>query len=47
VSAISDVVSLGRIANVSSCVIGRALLDRRIDRRVDLDGRSAVRFAVE
>jgi cyclase len=30
VSAISDVVSLGRIANVSSCVIGRALLDRRI-----------------
>ena len=31
VSTISDVVSLGRIANVSGCVIGRALLDRRID----------------
>src|SRR5258705_90696 len=30
VSAISDVVSLGRIANVSGCVIGRALLDGRI-----------------
>jgi cyclase len=30
VSAISDVVSLGRIANVSACVIGRALLDGRI-----------------
>ena len=31
VSAISDVVSLGRIANVGGCVIGRALLDGRID----------------
>jgi cyclase len=30
VSAISDVVSLGRIANISGCVIGRALLDGRI-----------------
>jgi len=30
VSAISDVVSLGRIASVGGCVIGRALLDGRI-----------------
>lgn len=31
VSTISDLVSLARIGNVSACVIGRALLERRID----------------
>lgn len=31
VSATSDVVSLARLPNVSGCVIGRALLERRID----------------
>jgi cyclase len=31
VSTIGDVVSLARMPNVSGCVIGRALLDRRID----------------
>jgi cyclase len=31
VSAVSDVVSLARLGNVSGCVIGRALLERRID----------------
>jgi cyclase len=33
VSTIGDVVSLARMPNVSACVIGRALLDRRIDLR--------------
>ena len=31
VSTLSDVVSLSRMPNLSGCVIGRALLDRRID----------------
>ncbi len=31
VSTVGDVVSLARIPNVGACVIGRALLDRRID----------------
>jgi cyclase len=31
VSATSDVVSLARLENISACVIGRALLERRID----------------
>jgi cyclase len=31
VSTIGDVVSLARLPNVSGCVIGKALLDRRID----------------
>jgi cyclase len=33
VSTISDVISLARLSNVSGCVIGKALLDRRIDLR--------------
>jgi cyclase len=33
VSTVGDVVSLSRISNVSSCVIGRALLDRQISLR--------------
>ncbi len=33
VSTASDVVSLARLGNVSGCVIGRALLERRIDLR--------------
>jgi phosphoribosylformimino-5-aminoimidazole carboxamide ribotide isomerase len=33
VSATSDLVSLSRMANVGACVIGRALLERRIDLR--------------
>ncbi len=33
VSTISDVVSLARLGNVSGCVIGKALLDRRLDLR--------------
>jgi cyclase len=33
VSTISDVISLARLGNVSGCVIGKALLDRRIDLR--------------
>src|SRR5437773_12485759 len=31
VSTISDIVSLARIENVGACVIGKALLERRID----------------
>jgi cyclase len=31
VSAVSDVISVARLGNVSACVIGRALLERRID----------------
>ena len=31
VSAVSDVVSLARLGNVSGCVIGRALLDQKLD----------------
>lgn len=31
VSTVSDVVSLSRLGNVSGCVIGKALLERRID----------------
>lgn len=31
VSAVSDVVSLARLGNVTGCVIGKALLERRID----------------
>lgn len=31
VSSVSDIVSLARIGNVSGCVIGRALLEQRID----------------
>jgi imidazole glycerol-phosphate synthase subunit HisF len=34
VSATSDVVSLARLPNVSGCVIGKALLERRIDLNV-------------
>jgi imidazole glycerol-phosphate synthase subunit HisF len=33
VSTISDVVSLARLGNVSGCVIGKALLERRLDLR--------------
>lgn len=36
VSTISDVISLARLGNVSGCVIGKALLDRRIDLRETL-----------
>jgi imidazole glycerol-phosphate synthase subunit HisF len=31
VSTVSDVISLARLENVSGCVVGRALLERRID----------------
>lgn len=33
VSAVSDVVSLARLDNISGCVIGKALLEKRIDLR--------------
>jgi cyclase len=33
VSTVSDVVSLARLGNVSGCVIGKALLERRLDLR--------------
>jgi cyclase len=36
VSTIADVVSLARLGNISGCVIGKALLERRIDLRETL-----------
>ena len=45
VAAISDVVSLGRLANVSGCVIGRALLDGRV-RLAEARARAATTNAI-
>lgn len=45
VSQMSDVVSLARLGNVSGCVIGRALLERRID-LAEASARLAARSAV-
>jgi cyclase len=45
VSAISDIVSLGRIASVGGCVIGRALLDGRI-RLAEARARAATANAI-
>jgi len=45
VSQTSDIVSLSRLGNVSGCVIGKALLEQRIDLR-EADARLAAQHAV-